>query len=361
MDITIKCQLSLSKKLRALIQEGETRVSLVASSITDGRGEATLRISSDKKINTVSDFIGKETSIMLVPLEMQNVSVNNDAVSSIFSKAPKSPKPTTPVGKRPSVERMAVVEPPEDDGDEAWSVKTQEEIQEEIPEAFEETKQPAFKRYINTMAELDLAIKAAKNKSSDIDIDSIQDARKRAEAIELKERSEAIDVDAFIVNDKCANLAINDLGINLVLNAPYNLANISAKRILCSRELKAMFNQGLVKFIKPEEINSYVKRAERAIENPTLEVFSSPEEAGEHMERSGMNVERMDMSIDDLARPSDTEMILTNLTSRPAVKSGGVTKTVHGNTSARPTRPTSQDQQENPKGIKTIRRSGLNF
>lgn len=364
MDITIKCQLSLSKKLRALIQEGETRVTLVSQSITDGRGEASLTISSDKSINkNLGDFLGKETSIILVPMELVDVSVNNDTVSSIFSKNART-KPTRPSQPRQPVERLAAIEIDDDgdmDDDDAHLIKTQEEIEEETPAQFKVTKTPAYKKYISSIESLDEAVKAARNKVSDIDPDQYEDKRKRAEAMELKEKSEAIDVDAFIVNDKCANLAINDLGINLVLNSPYNLANISAKRLMGSRDLKSMFNAKLVKFIKPEEIPLYLRRAEQILEKPTLDVYSSPEEAEEHMERSGMNVERMDIGGDDLMRPTESESMLTNLTARPAPKMGGVVKTTHGNAASRTNRSISQDQQENSKGLKTIRRTGLSY
>lgn len=356
MDITIKCQLSLSKKLRALIPEGETRITLVASSITDGRGEARLIIASDKDLNkSLPDFFGKETSIMLTPVEMEDITMDNNTVGTIFTKHPH--KTGT---KRTTVDKMAAMEIEEDD-DESHAIKTEEEIEEEIPEVFEATKNKAFKKYVNSIETLDLAVKAAKDKISNIDPDSIQDPRKRAEAMELKEKSEAIDVDAFIVNDKCANLAINDLGINLALNAPYNLANISARRLLNSKDLKALFNAKLVKFIKPDEIGIYVKRAEQGFEIGSLPVYSSPEEAEDQMERSGMNVEKIE--IDSRGdEPTEQETLLTNLTSRPAARTvGGITKSMHGDTSGRTSRVATEDQKENSKGIKSIRRTGVQY
>jgi len=357
MDITIKCQLSLSKKLRALISEGETRITMVASSITDGRGEARLIIASDRDLNkSLPDFFGKETSIMLTPVEMEDITMDNNTVGTIFTKHPH--KTGT---KRTTVDKMAAMEIEEDD-DEGYAIKTEKEIEEEIPEVFEVTKNKAFKKYINSLEALDQAIIDAKDKTSDIDPESIQNPRKRAEAIELKEKSEAIDVDAFIVNDKCANLAINDLGINLALNAPYNLANISAKRLLGSKDLKAMFNAQLVKFIRPEEISIYTKKAERAFEKPTCDVFSSPEEAERQMEQSGMNVEKIEMSASELSDPTENEMLLTNLTSRPsAITAGGVTRSIHGNASGRTSRVATEDQKENSKGIKSIRRTGVQY
>lgn len=367
MDISIKCQLSLSKKLRAIIQEGETRVTLIASNITDGRGEAKLVISSDKNINkNMSDFFGKETSIMLIPIELEEVTVDSDVVGSIFNKtARKSNVQAQPLSvaksqKRTIIDKIAVTELPEDGG-EGYAVKNQEELEEEIPQQFVDTKIPAYKKFISNMDELNEALNIAKNKISDIDPDSYQDRRKRAEAIEMKEKLEAIDQDAYIVCDKCASLAINDLGINLSLNIPYNLANISAKRILYSKDLKSMFKANLVKFIKPSEIQEYVKRAEQIIESSDLSigVYSSPEEAGDHMERSGMKVEQMD--IGDFNAPTENEILLTNLTSRPMVRQGGVTKTMHGNSSVKQFRSATQEQTENSKGLKTIKRTGLQY
>lgn len=353
MDISIKCQLSLSKKLRAIIQEGETRITMVCPNITNGRGEAKLIISSDKKINkNQEDFLGKETSIMLIPVEIEDVSVNDSSVSSIFSKTVKTNK----TNLKSPIEKLAVIEPPEEK-ELHYAMKNEEELDEEIPEQFAETKNPDFKRYINTLDELNIEIEKARTKDSNIDIDKIQDKRQRAEALVLKEKSEAIDVDAFVVNDKCANLAINDLGLNLALNTPYNLANISAKRILCSKDLKAMFNANLVKFIKPQEVSLYVQKA--VFEMPTLEVYSTTEAAEEGMARAGMKVEALPIDINDLSSPTENEMMVTNLTSRPAVRTqNGTVKTIHGNSQPqRPVPSITTEPKENSKGIKTIRRT----
>ena len=357
MDITIKCQLSLSKKLRALIQEGETRIVLVAPNITDGRGEANLVISSDKNLNRGEDLLGKETSIMLVPIEMVDVSIDPTTVGTIFTKNARIDSTAT---VRSSVEKMAVMEIEAEKA--AHSIKRQAEIAEELPQAFEITQKPEFRNYIETLEALDEAIDAAKTKTSGIDPDSIQDPRKRAEAKEIKEKLEAIDVDAYIVNDKCANLSINDLGINLVLNAPYNLSNISARRLLGSRELKAMFKAKLVKFIRPEEIPLYTKKAAMSVEDRSIDVYSSPEEAEEHMERSGMNVEKLNLSVDSLYAPTENEMLLTNLTAAPTnfTANGGVTRTVHGNTTRTP-KTVSDEAKQNSKGLKSIRRTGLSY
>ena len=359
MDITIKCNLSLSKKLRALIPEGETRITLVASSITDGRGEAKLVISSDKNLNkSLPDFLGKETSIMLVPIEMEDITMDNNSVGTIFTKSSHK-NVSKPDKIRTVVNKMAAEEPPEI-GEEGYAFKTKEEIGEEIPKVFEETKNPSFKEYVDSLEALDIAVKKARNKMSAINPENIQDPRKRAEAIELKEKSEAIDVNAFIVNDKCAVLAINDLGINLSLNAPYNLANISAKRIWGSRDLKAMFDANLVKFIQPNEIDSYVKMAEEAFEKPTLEVFDI-RGAEKHSEESGMGVEKMEIDVDDYG-PTEQENLLTNLTPLPTAQTrGGVTKSIHGNTSAKSLKTITEGQKENSKGIKSIRRTGIQF
>lgn len=374
MDITIKCQLSLSKKLRALIQEGETRITLVAPTITDGRGEANMVISSDKPLNkNLTDFLGRETSIILVPMELVDVTVDNSTVGTIFTKnlPPKVAKTSTtsttataakaasPV--RSAIDRIATYAEPED-GEEGYAIKTEDEIAEEMPEQFNDTKNPAFKNYVDTIEALDNAIKSAKNKVSDIDPSLYPDnVRKRMELAEAKEKAEGIDADAFIVNTKCANLAVNDLGINLILNVPYNLANVSAKRLAGSRELRNLFKAGWIKLIKPEEIPQYINMAEDTIQKPTLDVYSSPEEAEEQMERSGMNVEKIDIGGSDLSRPTENETLLTNLTARPPVRTGGVVKTMHGNAAARPARNVSQEQQANAKGLKTIRRTGLSY
>jgi hypothetical protein len=47
MDITITCQLSLSKKLRALIGNNETSINIITSQIKDGKAEAKINLSLD--------------------------------------------------------------------------------------------------------------------------------------------------------------------------------------------------------------------------------------------------------------------------------------------------------------------------
>ena len=203
----------------------------------------------------------------------------------------------------------------------------------------------------------------ARNKISDIDIDSIQDPRRRAVAIEEKEKQEAIDATAYIVNDKCASLAINDLGINLILNSPFNLANISARRLANSKDLRAMFNAKLVKFINPSEIPIYLKRAEDFDQDFGLPVYSSPEEAEESMAKSTRNVQPIEIGVNEMDRPTEQEMLLTNLTSRPHPQrsADGIVRTSHGSGQARTARSVPSSSSENKEGIKTIKRTGLSY
>jgi len=157
---------------------------------------------------------------------------------------------------------------------------------------------------------------------------------------EEKEKQESIGVSAYIVNTECATLSLNDLGISLSLNMPYDLSNISARRIASSKDLKQMIQAKFIKFISPAEAPAYIAKATGEAERMDmgLEVFSDHEAAQASIE-SGASGGRtvliddataMDVSADG---PSTTEeQRLINLTQISSVKEtpAGTRVSVHG-------------------------------
>jgi hypothetical protein len=124
-----------------------------------------------------------------------------------------------------------------------------------------------------------------------------------AVAMEQKEKEEAIDIPAYVVQESCRSLTINDLNISLTLNVPYDLSNISAHRIASSIELKKLIKNGTVKFVRPEELEDYVDRAEEAFstDDRGLQTYSNIGDAADDIGRT--RADRDDDEEDDNDRP----------------------------------------------------------
>lgn len=279
MDITLKCKVSLSKKLRVLMGKSGNLL-LNISAITEGRGEGILSISGEetKEILELNDDLKNETSIMLTPVEVITNNIPNTGSlmhASIFTSTDNSPL----------VRKLAAITPPEK-GQESRAIK--ENI--EVPETFKQLNNPKCKEYINSMSELIEAAAIAKNKKSTIDINTASSDRERAIMLEMKEREEAIDVPAWIINESVGSIRINDLDISLLLNSPLDLSTLSARRIINSKDLRGLISSNLVKFIDPNDVGKYMKEIDEAIDEQIggLEVFDRHEDA----EASISNVSR---------------------------------------------------------------------
>jgi len=158
------------------------------------------------------------------------------------------------------------------------------------------------------------------------------------------EKAGSIDSPAWIVNDTCASIRVNDLDISLELNSPYDLSNISAKRIDASSELKSLIRQDIVKFINPEDTGLYLEQAAMGAENyGSLEVYSSPDEAEAAIGKVAVDgghavineASAMNLTESELDGPTEEE-IMINLTNIPAIKDpavDGVRVTSHGQVS----------------------------
>jgi hypothetical protein len=234
------------------------------------------------------------------------------------------------------------------------------------------------------MEELIQAVNVSKNKVSDVDPDSAATNREKALLLEIKEKSEAIDVQAWIVNDQAGIMTINDLNISLPLNVPYDLSNISAKRISMSKDLKGLLKSGFVKFISPEEREEYVSKAVgEATRTSSLEVFDSPDEAEAAIGRLGddlidndddeevdnrsikerrpvISSNSMEITEADLAETEEESMVMNLTQNLPTVKTRPVAvegnrRTTHDNVDVRPRPQQTQNRPSNPN-IKPIRK-----
>ncbi len=338
MDISLKCNVSLSKKLRAIMGDNNGRLVLIAENIKNGVGECSLMISGENlDLNAAQQSIDKETSIQFTPISVKNEIPSGNVVSNIFSttNAPQT-------GYRTSVDRLAATVPPEKN-QVPHAIKIHEEIQ--TPQEFKQAEDPEFRKFVSNINELMAEVAVAKHKTSDINPDSIEDPRKRAIAIEMKEQAESIDVAAYVVNDSCGSIRLNDIDLSLGLNMPVDLSRVSAKRLAASNDLKEMVRAKLVKFIRPDEVQFYREKAADGIEKPGLETYSTWEDAENSIGISSgaQNIpraERYDIPVDDDS-PSEQEELagLINLTSM----SGSAKMTKHSNSSVNSTPRSSGD------------------
>jgi hypothetical protein len=386
MDININCQISLSKKLRALIGDNKTAITLISQNLNEGKGVARLMVSLEE-INKqeIQDLLNKETSIIIMPIELVEDSVvNTEAVTNIFSSTADLSKDSR-YKKRDAISRLAATTPPSKNKSAANLIKTAEEQEQEISTPFSElapiikktqvSQQPL--RHISSLEQLMKAIYAAENKSYNVDVDNITNPIKKALAMEAKEKAEAIDYPAYIVACK-GNLVINDLNLSLLLNAPFNLANISAKRIANSKQLQALLRDGFLKFIAPEEVDDYLEKIEAEEDKFSLPIYDSHDDILDGIESRPISSAAREKSrsiaahaqaieleaeeINDNGAETEQERMSKLVTKpmpesmlEPKITNEATRTTQHGNLVSRPTHPKSNDKNVHP----TVRRVGI--
>lgn len=349
MNITLQCDISLSKKLRQLVGNG-AKVSLLLDNVQEGRGVGRLLLVTESE-SDIKSILDKETSIMMTPREIVEEVPQGVAVSNIFS-------PRNPIVKnsnRTPVDKIAIMEPPQSSYEVSHAFKVDNE--NSTPDSFKEVNEPSYRKYISDLKTLMEAVSESLHKVSNIDLSSIADPRKRAVAMENKERAESIGVPSFVVNTSCASLAINDLGLGLMLNVPCNLGNISAKRLAESKDLGAMLRAGYIKFITPDEVELYVNKTKVDKFNSGLFV-GSRKEAEAAIETEGHNANEMEVSVDEIDDMTEEQRLSTNLTPINSASSGdgGLRRSSHGVSSYREKKHVPAASVENKAGIKTIRK-----
>jgi hypothetical protein len=324
MDINLECNVSLSKKLRSILRDSEGRIVLIVDPVYNGNGQGNLLISGENlDLNSARQGLGKETSIQFTPVLIKDEVPLDKPVANLFSDGG-----LTQQGHRTAIDRVAATVPPEKN-EVAHAITRAEEVI--TPKAFSETQNTDYQKFVSNFEELMMAIKAAQGKESEINPDSIKDHRQRAIAIEMKEKAEAIDMPAYIVNDSYSSVTLNDINLNLGLNIPFNLSNISAKRLATSGDLKAMLRANMIKFISPDEVNEYRSLAAGEVHEHGLEVYSTKGEAesalGVHTHVP--QAEQMDIPMDDDG-PSEQQQLagLINLT--PMSEGTGGRVSFHG-------------------------------
>jgi hypothetical protein len=331
MQKTLICNISLSKKLRSLLKSGGS-ILLTADSIENGKGTALLNISDNRHQDlNVQDLLDKETSIMVTPTGVQeDASSLNASVTNIFSNNDAGQQ-----GRRTSIDRLAATQPPAL-GDVPHALVQVDEIQ--TPDVFDALNDHDCRNFISDMQELVDEVNASKNKRSDIDLNQYSNARLQAVAMEQMEKDESIGMDAYVVNDSCASLTINDIDLMLPLDMPKNIGHISARRLSASNELWGLLRQGLIKIISPEKAQFLIKNAgniQRTVV-PELEVYSSSGEAEHAMAEAGGPRDAapvLDLSLNDLEGESE-EMSNLRASQSSAVAQGSA-RTLSGGTTRR--------------------------
>jgi hypothetical protein len=374
MNISINCKVSLSKKLRALLKGGS--LILTASNLTDGRGDGVLSL-ADETLQTITELpedLKGETSIMLTPVDIatESPSTQTQSHGNIFNSTPQKGRAEAVVDK------IAAVHAPEK-RDVSKAIKRETPV----PQQFEELNNKECRAYITDLQELiDASRIALSTKKSDIDLSEAKDDRERAVLLEMKEKAESIEIPAWIVNDKVGMLTINDLGISLPINEPFDLGNISARKIMASKELKGVLKAGYVRFITPEERDEFAGIIdEKEMISMGLEVYDGHEEAMKKTihkmqvdidtsdKKAVKSVRRRDevdvyennitdedtentinLEVADLDKPMEEESMILNLT-----KNMPKTKTF-SNTSATSSKPTTHGDKPKSSAVKSIKR-----
>jgi hypothetical protein len=210
------------------------------------------------------------------------------------------------VETRSPADRLAATMPP-DQGHLGGAILRPNEVPS--PSQFPELQQKAYKEYIRDYDQLMAEVNLAKDKVSDIDPSQIADPRLRAIEQERKEHMEAIEKKALIVTEVSA-ISINDMDISLSGNTPYDLSNISAKRIAASSDLRALINQGLVRFIGPEEVEGYVKKSLNIKEAPSIPVYDNIEQAAAGIHNKFQTEGIQEINMDGYPDPHVGETVL---------------------------------------------------
>jgi len=359
MNLSINCKISLSKKLRSLVDGKECSIVLTTTDLINGKGEGRLSIVTEGDFAPQIDT--NETSIMITPISVSDEVPISHAVGSIFSTMATEQNVTS----RTAIDRIAVTKAPEKKHVPHAIVHREEKI---VPQEFKELKDNKCQDYITNLQDLLIAAKDASKNEVDIDIGSASNEREKAVLMELKKRGKSINMPAYIVNDKAGILSINDLDLTLILNAPFNLANLSGKRVAESGELRGLLNAGIVKFITPQQAQAYINKMDtEIIKAPSLDVFDRHQTEENMMSDNPIGpseqADMMELTMDDLESPTLEESMIIDLTANTdaILQTGGYKTSVHGSTPRQPkqprqTIPHSQGESENPAKI-TIRKA----
>jgi len=331
MSLSLRCKVSLSKKLRAIVGENAT-VILMADSLEGGKGEGQLSITSSSmdEYDTLPAELNSETSISITPISITDDMPRDAGVSTIFSSVPDNPS------SEPVISKIAAVKAPEA-GEESRAVQGEPET----PIQFAEVDEPECKNYITNLGEL---------------LDAVGE-------LEEMERAGMIGKAAYIVNRNYAIITVNDLDIDLPQNMPFNLGNLPAQKVAESVHLRQLLKGKLIEFVSPQEASDILEGIDSQDSAVTeLEVFDSPAQAEAAIGNKKTAViddeSALEVSADDLDGPTEEESIinLTGVGSSP-IPSGdkGVRVSSHGARTSSRTTETSGDKKP---ALSTIRRLG---
>lgn len=376
MDVTLDCKVILSNKLRKLLNNNSVKIILTSTNTEDGKANATLTFNSSDDLNITNDGLEKlgETSLIIVPNKIsQGISTDNFRVTNLFSSQNFGNDLSQGKSERNAVDKMAVTEAPLQD-EVPNSVVKEEEI--ETPEEFKELDVPECKNWISNMTELIEAASKSKSQTrsesgQQIDLTMARNEREKAVLKEQMEKQNGIDEPAWIVNDKTGMITINDLKIDLPINSPFNLANISSNKLMQSQDLKTLASQGFIKFIQPEEVGNYISNFQTEAETiGEYEVFDGPDQAKANMFDDNDNNDNTEEEITDVEEKFEEEKMILDLTQSMSNKANTSNnsknisndsqgalhrRTSHGN---RPTQAsTTNSNNSKPIEHKTVKRS----
>ena len=361
----IKCELNGNKTLANMLTNSKKLVIIIegvdtfdiTSNYAPNKFDATLMVDGFP-IEPTSELLGKIELYSDIGENVSNIDNQSDftrPVSSLFSSS--NNQKTT---ERTPVDRIAATIPPENKDEVAHAFKTQQEVNEKPP--LPELKNPEVRKFIADANSFFDAVNASRNKKSDIDIDSIQDPRKKAAMMEKMNMDESIGMPAFVVNEKYAFLTVNDLDVNLMLNNPTDLAKIPARKLYASNDLKTLLAKKMIRFVSPEEAAAIFSK-QTETEEYGLKVFDNHSKAKANMKSDSDDDEDgggdgiIELDDNNINGPTEEEQIHKTINSpnKTQTLSGGIKKIIHGNKPSANTQQAVHASQGKKPQIKPIK------
>ena len=251
MPIKITCDINISSELFKLLKDVGVKTGTLTVDWETGKGyieverqdiDGSVSMSIEGQVEDSEPKEQKEEPEVKTDMSV----VAESSVSNIFAGNKPSEEKSKPV-----IRKIAAIDPPED-GEEPEAIKPVEA--QAVPEPFEVTQNESYQEYVSSVNQLmELAFKAQNKPKLDIDLSQATSERERAVLQEKLEKYNGIDMPAYVVNEKVGALTVNDLNVTIMKDSPFNLANLSAEKISGSKDLMALFKEGYLKFVNPQQ------------------------------------------------------------------------------------------------------------
>jgi len=261
MNIQLRCEVVLSKKLEKLIEQGES-IEISIAPIRGNRAEAILRlVVPDNLASKEFEALEPETSLILRPpfvaVEAAPDITSTIAVTALFGKGVTESNPLSILVAQPklsSVSKTAEIKPV--------------------------TARPSIMSY----EELVLALGKVKNIEQALPTMKPKNGktftRDEAQAYDkLLVDAPRLPFSVYVSNDNTGLIEINDLQIGIKLNTMYDLSGLPAKTLRDSRDLRTLLLGGYLTFRSEKEFLTWITGgvSSQLASHPTLATGSRAE------------------------------------------------------------------------------------